>query len=143
MSVNQDANPNSHSGDADVNSDIDWLQLQKAVRELPFDINCMIQDYVYEIVFGPKNVVLSYVDPNDLRHFSALDSELYGKYHTLYYSKNMWMLADGPEDEIRLCFQSMSLRAESAIRNVTIRWTRGDVVAAKWSKLELEQFMET
>ncbi|CAD6587755.1 MAG: hypothetical protein ASARMPRED_003245 [Alectoria sarmentosa] len=103
----------------------------------------MIQDSVYEIVFGPKDVVLPCVDPNDLRHFSAPNSELYDNYHALYYSKNMWMLADGPEDEIRLCFQSMSLRAESAIRNVTIRWTRGDIVAAKWSKLELEQLMET
>lgn len=57
MSVNLDANANSHSGDADANSVTDWLQLQKAVQELPFDIHRMIQDSVYEIVFGPKDVV--------------------------------------------------------------------------------------
>lgn len=128
MSLNLDANANSHLADVDVNSDTEWLQLQKAVQELPIDINRMIRDSVHEIVFGPKDVVLPYVDPNDLRHFSALNSELYGKYHELYYSKNMWILADGPEEEIGLCFQSMSLRAPSQLLGMSLSDGRGGIL---------------
>lgn len=127
-----------------MTSDAEWLQLQKAVLELPLDINRMIQDSLYETVFGPKDVVLPWVDPNDLYHFSTLNSELYKKYHKLYYAENMWIFADGPTAvKIELCLERMSHNTRSAIKNVTLRWTSRDIDEAVWSRLEPDQFLRT
>ena len=142
-SVYSDTSPRIHSADTDITSDVEWLQLQNAVLELPLDISRMIQDSMYETVFGPKDVVLPWVDPNDLCHFSALNSDLYDKYHQIYYAKNMWVLADGPAEEIKLCLERMSQATRSAIRNVTLRWTREDIDEDEWSRFELGQFMRT
>ena len=129
--------------DIDSQSDAKWLQLQKAMQKLPLDISRMIQDSMYESVFGPKDVILPYVDPKDLRHFSALNSKLYEKYHNLYYSENMWILADGPSDKIERCFDEMPRSTELAIRKVTIRWTRADVDEIEWLELEPDRFIQT
>lgn len=130
-------------GGCNSDSDAEWLRLQKKVQELPLDISRMIQDSMYESVFGPKDVVLPYVDPKDLCHFSALNSELYDKYFERYYSKNMWILADGPPDEIERCFQCMPQRTRLAIRNLTIRWTKEDIDVAEWLKLDADRFLRT
>lgn len=148
VSVNMDdvyTNPYLAKVDAgsDILSDPGWLQLQQAVQELPLEIIRMIQDSMYEPVFGPKDVVLPYVDPKDLRHFGDLNSELYDRYHSLYYSENMWILADGPLDEIDEWFTKMYRSTLSAIKNVTIRWTRADFDETEWLKLEPDRFIET
>ena len=127
----------------DRHSDTGWLQLQRAVQELPLEIIRMIQDSMYESVFGSKDVVLPHVDSKDLCHFSALNSELYNRYHSLYYSENMWILADGPLERIDECFGEMFYSTMSAIKNVTIRWTRAEVDEAAWLELEPDRFIET
>lgn len=148
LSVNMDdvyTNPYPANVDVGINrvSDAGWLQLQQAVQELPPEIIRMIQDSMYESVFGSKDVLLPYVNPKNLRHFSALNSELYDKYHNLYYSENMWILADGPLDRIDECFTGMYRSTMLAIKNVTIRWTRADVDEAEWLELEPDRFIET
>lgn len=121
------------------NENSEWVKLQKAMLNLPLDVDLLIRDSLHEEIFGPgKEIVFPNHDPSYLRHFRALDRDSYQKYHSILYSKNMWVIKEGPADPI-FQYAKDIIYQSSQIKNLTLKWTRRD-----YEKIQLgiEQFID-
>lgn len=110
-----------------ANEEVDWMSLQRAIQNLPLELNLLIRDTLYEEIFGPgKEIVFPYKGRAYMEHFRALSRPLYDKYSYIYYSENMWVIEDGPAKGLIEASYMATPTILSRIRNITLKWTWWD-----------------
>ena len=94
---------------------------------LPQEMSDGIQHSMYELVFGPRTN-FPHIDASNAHHFCALDRKLHVKYHQMFYSRNMWMIGEGPAQYTLDFLQNMSDHLVQRIKRTNLRWTTKDLI---------------
>ena len=75
-----------------------WCSFQECMSRLPSEICTMIMDFTLKLIFGPGKIYTKINSPIHpiMKMFLALNRTLYHEYREVYWSKNTWVVDQGP-----------------------------------------------
>ena len=121
----------------------DWINLQRAVQNLPIELNFLIRDIILKEIFGPgKEIILPCDGSTYLQQFRALDRRLHEKYSHIYYCENMWVIGEGSAGWPIKCYEEIPSNLLK-IKNVTLKWTWRDAMNTAPTRPFIQEYMDS
>lgn len=122
----------------------EWIDLQRAVQNLPLDLNLLIRDTMFNDIFGPgKEIIFPYEGPTYLQHSRALDRKLYEKYSSIYYCQNIWVIGKGSVGGLIETNEGATPTVLSKIKKVTLKWTWRDAMNSAPTRPFVQEYVES
>lgn len=105
----------------------DWISLQRAIQDLPLELNLLVRDTLFEELFGPgKEIIFPYEGRTYTEQFRALDRRLYDKYSYTYYCENKWVIGEGSAKWLIEASKKAMPPILPRIRNIALKWSWRD-----------------